>query len=161
MSPARFHTLRSVCTIVTPEFSYVVCTYPGPPSRVHYQYISTPPVYSYSLDLILLLPCHSTPVLPQPHLAPRALCARHTHLGLRSLLTSDPPELQRSSGCLTLDPSDSSRNSFHPCLASVPVTGPANVHQTGSQPACRTRHLILPLTARSDSGRSYVRDRNP
>ena len=40
----------------------------------------------------------------------------------------------------------------------MPVTGPANVHQTGSQPACRTRHLVLPLAARSDSGRSYVRD---
>ena len=40
----------------------------------------------------------------------------------------------------------------------MPVTGPANVHQTGSQPACRTRHLVLPLAARSDSGRSSVRD---
>ena len=94
----------------------------------------------------------------QPRLAPRALRARRTLLGLRSLSTSDSPELLRSSGHLTLDPSDSSRNSFHPCLASVPVTGPANVHQTGSQPACRTRHLVPPLAARSDSGRSSVRD---
>ena len=111
-------------------------------------------MYSYTLDLILLLPCHSTPVLPQPHLAPRALRTRCTLLGLRSLSTSDPPELLWSSGHLTLNPSDLSQNSFYPCLASVPVTGPANVHQTGSQPACRTRHLRSPFTARPDSGRS-------
>ena len=40
----------------------------------------------------------------------------------------------------------------------MPVTGPANVQQTGSQPACRTCHLVPPLVARSDSSRSYVRD---
>ena len=97
----------------------------------------------------------------QPHLAPCALRTRRTRLRLWSLSTSDPPELLRSSGCLTLDPLNSSRNSFHPCLASVPVAGPANVHQTGSQPACQTRHLVPPLAARSDSGRSYVRDNYP
>ena len=38
-----------------------------------------------------------------------------------------------------------------PCLAPIPVTGPANVQQTGSQPACQTQHLITPLTACLDS----------
>ena len=94
----------------------------------------------------------------QPHLVPRALRAWCTRLGLWSLSTSDPLELLQSSGYLVLDPSDSSRNSSHPCLALVPVTGPANGQQTGSQPACQTRHLIPPLAARSDSGRSSVRD---
>ena len=60
-------------------------------------------------------------------------------------------ELPRTSVHLTLDPSNSPQTSFHLCLALVPVTGPANVQQTGSQLACRTRHLVLPLVARSDS----------
>ena len=48
--------------------------------------------------------------------------------------------------------------SCHLCLALVPVTGLANVQQTGSQPACRTQHLVPPLMAHSDSGQSSVRD---
>ena len=115
-------------------------------------------MYSYSLDLILLFLAHSTPVLPQPPLAPRALHAWRTHLGLRSLSTPDPLELLWSSGHLTIDPSNTSQTSFHPCIALVPVTGPANVQQTGSQPACRTRLLVPPLVARLDSSQSSVHD---
>ena len=89
---------------------------------------------------------------------PHALRARRTHLGLWSPLTSDPLELLWSSGHLTLNPLNLPWTSFHPCLASVPVTGPANVQQTGSQPACWTRHLVTPLVARLDSGQSFVHD---
>ena len=83
-------------------------------------------MYSYTLDLILLYLAFTWSLnscASQPRLAPRALRARHTLLGLRSLSTSDPPELLRSSGHLTLNPSDSSQNSFHPCLASVNEPG--------------------------------------
>ena len=121
MFPARFHILRSAsCPSYSGVFIYHLYL-PGSPSRIHYQYISTTPVYSYSLDLILLLHCftllllcHSTPVFPQPCLAPQALCAQRTHLGLWSLSTSDPPELPQSSSHLTLDPSNSTHTSFRP-----------------------------------------------
>ena len=71
----------------------------------------------------------------QPRLAPRALRARRTLLGRRSLSTSDPPELLWSSSHLTLDPSNSSRISFHPCLASMPVT-------LGANPYLPTRYVL-------------------
>ena len=55
MLPTWFHVL---CSASSPSYSgvFVYRLYlPGSPSHVHYQYISTTPVYSYSLDLILLL----------------------------------------------------------------------------------------------------------
>ena len=114
-------------------------------------------MYSYSLDVILLL-LYFAISCPLDSCASWTLSrTEHTHLGLWPLSIPDPPELRRSSGHLTLDPLNSSQTSFHPCLALMPVTGPANMQQTGSQPACRTHHLAPPLTARSDSGRSYVR----
>ena len=128
------------------------------PTLLVYKYYSCVLIY---LRLNIAISCPLTPVLSWTCLAPRALRAWCTHLGLRSLSTSDPPELQRSSSCLTLDPSNSSRISFHPYLTSVPVTGPANMQQTGSQPACRTCHFVTPLAACSDSGWSYVHDTIP
>ena len=113
-------------------------------------------MYSYTLDLILLLPCHSTPVLPKPCLARCVLGPPTLDFGSPRPLT-----LQNSKGVpAALSPTLRTRLGLHsaPCLALVPVTGPANVQQTGSQPACRTRLLVPPLVARSDSSQSYIRD---
>ena len=75
-------------------------------------------------------------MLPEPCLAPRALRARRTHLRLRFPSTSDPPELLRSSGRLTPNPSNSTRTSFHP-LVSHPC-------QSLVRPMCNRQVVNLP-----------------
>ena len=135
MFPARFHIL---CSVSFPSYSGVFryrSPLPWSSSRVHYQYISTTPVYSYSLDLILLLLCHSTPVLLNlvSHLMCCVLGAPTSDFG-----PSRPLTLQNSFGVpATLSSTLRTHLGIHPTLVSHSC-------QSLVQPTCNRQVVNLP-----------------
>ena len=146
--PCLLHTLRSVSNLVTLNFRVSLVT-TWVPSLFTYKYISTTPVYLIVFSLNIIYPCPTSFDLcirssdpPSSHIS----CVVRSAHPLRTLVlaTSNvrtPLDFVLSTSHLRTPsdfrppcsrPFDSTSTSHYLVSPFMPVTGPANVRQSGS-----------------------------